>query len=344
MNRGVFRSSLVQQQMMEGSPNCWSTNNMKPPPELTFPLLPSSSSPSVLPQNPQPSDSEISPWQDSHDLLESWCQLLLSSRGGLVGEEGKYGWAPFQTKKMMTSDDPHDELLFPSATAHIADMKQEYSEGGYVHSLGNEGIQVSRSAWGQILPASSPRSCITTSFSTNILNFSNMARRQPDNSPECNSTETAPNKKARVQGSFSPKSTLKVRKEKLGDRITALHQLVSPFGKTDTASVLQEAIGYIRFLQSQIEALSSPYLQGSASGNMRQPARGNTSCLLSEDPAQFSDGGGMKGSRPQDQERCEEPKKDLRSRGLCLVPVSFTMHVGSDNGADFWAPALGGGF
>ncbi|THU60631.1 hypothetical protein C4D60_Mb07t14830 [Musa balbisiana] len=74
-------------------------------------------------------------------------------------------------------------------------------------------------------------------------------------------------------------------------------------------------------------------------------ARGNTSSSLSEDPAQFSDGGGMKRSGPQDQERCEEePKKDLRSRGLCLVPVSFTMHVGSDNGADFWAPALGGGF
>lgn len=40
----------------------------------------------------------------------------------------------------------------------------------------------------------------------------------------------------------------------------------------------------------------------------------------------------------------DETRKDLRSRGLCLVPVSFTMHVGSDNGADLWAAALGGGF
>jgi len=39
-----------------------------------------------------------------------------------------------------------------------------------------------------------------------------------------------------------------------------------------------------------------------------------------------------------------EPKKDLRSRGLCLVPVSFTLHVGSDNGGDYWAPTFGGGF
>ena len=35
---------------------------------------------------------------------------------------------------------------------------------------------------------------------------------------------------------------------------------------------------------------------------------------------------------------------DLKSRGLCLVPVSSTLHVGNDNGADYWAPSLGVGF
>ncbi|WOH03549.1 hypothetical protein DCAR_0622948 [Daucus carota subsp. sativus] len=50
-------------------------------------------------------------------------------------------------------------------------------------------------------------------------------------------------------------SLQQVRKEKLGDRITALHQLVSPFGKTDTASVLLEAMGYIRFLEAQVQVL-----------------------------------------------------------------------------------------
>lgn len=37
--------------------------------------------------------------------------------------------------------------------------------------------------------------------------------------------------------------------------------------------------------------------------------------------------------------------KDLRSRGLCLVPISCTQNVGNDTGADYWAPAaLGGDF
>lgn len=96
-----------------------------------------------------------------------------------------------------------------------------------------------------------------------------------------------------------------VRKEKLGERITTLQQLVSPFGKTDTASVLLEAIGYIKFLQEQVQALSSPYFK-----------------------------------TPTTQSG-EEAKPDLRSRGLCLVPLSCTMQVANDNGADYW---YGGAF
>ncbi|KAJ6952650.1 hypothetical protein NC653_041709 [Populus alba x Populus x berolinensis] len=61
----------------------------------------------------------------------------------------------------------------------------------------------------------------------------------------------------------------KERKEKLGERIVALQQLVSPYGKTDTASVLMEAMEYIRFLHEQVQVLSAPYLQGTSPAQMQ---------------------------------------------------------------------------
>uniref|UniRef100_A0A804UMP7 BHLH domain-containing protein n=1 Tax=Zea mays TaxID=4577 RepID=A0A804UMP7_MAIZE len=56
-------------------------------------------------------------------------------------------------------------------------------------------------------------------------------------------------------------TTVQEKKDKIGERVAALQQLVSPFGKTDTASVLQEASGYIKFLHQQLEVLSSPYMR-----------------------------------------------------------------------------------
>ncbi|XP_073126082.1 uncharacterized protein [Henckelia pumila] len=112
----------------------------------------------------------------------------------------------------------------------------------------------------------------------------------------------------------SPLPTFKVRKEKLGDRITALQQLVSPFGKTDTASVLHEAIEYIKFLHDQVNVLSTPYLKNGSP------------------PLQCQ------------QEQDQGLKKDLSSRGLCLVPISSTLPVAAENTSDFWTPAFGRSF
>ncbi|XP_071939621.1 transcription factor bHLH153-like isoform X1 [Coffea arabica] len=95
----------------------------------------------------------------------------------------------------------------------------------------------------------------------------------------------------------------KEKKEKVGEKITALQQLVSPYGKTDTASVLLDAMDYIRFLQEQVKVLSSPYLC-------------NTPTTTAQEQEPYS----------------------LRSRGLCLVPISCTVGVASSNGADIWAP------
>ncbi|KAK4420706.1 Transcription factor [Sesamum alatum] len=131
------------------------------------------------------------------------------------------------------------------------------------------------------------------------------------------STE-ASNKRPRGNENPPPLPAFKVRKEKMGDRITALQQLVSPFGKTDTASVLSEAIEYIKFLHEQVSVLSTPYMKNGAHIQHQQ----------NSDKSKDSDG----------------PRQDLRSRGLCLVPISSTFPMTHETTVDFWTPTFGGTF
>ncbi|KAG0460294.1 hypothetical protein HPP92_023422 [Vanilla planifolia] len=104
-------------------------------------------------------------------------------------------------------------------------------------------------------------------------------------------------------GGGSRSASLREKKDRIGERVATLQQLVSPFGKSDTASVLTEATAYIKFLHDQLQVLSSPYLQSSPS------------------------------SKLQEGEGCS-----LRSRGLCLMPLATTVLIARSNGADIWAP------
>ncbi|KAK1391776.1 Transcription factor bHLH123 [Heracleum sosnowskyi] len=139
-----------------------------------------------------------------------------------------------------------------------------------------------------------------------------------DEKPKKSSSSETSNKRPRNE-TPSPVPA-KARKEKMGDRITALQQLVSPFGKTDTASVLSEAIDYIKFLHDQVSVLSTGYMKTGAPIQQQQQQK----CDKSKDS--------------------EGQKQDLRSRGLCLVPVSSTFPVNHETTVDFWNPTFGGTF
>nr|GLL20832.1 uncharacterized protein LOC109186254 [Ipomoea trifida] len=92
------------------------------------------------------------------------------------------------------------------------------------------------------------------------------------------------------------------RSQKLTDKITALQKLVSPYGKTDTASVLQEACISIKALQDQIQNL----------------------CIASHGHS--------------DQKSGDENEGGLRNKGLCLVPVSLLQTVADQ---DLFSQMLG---
>ncbi|KAI7749353.1 hypothetical protein M8C21_026454 [Ambrosia artemisiifolia] len=360
MNRGNVLQSAPVQQMLAGGPNNWwnmmptTRPSQSPPSHHHLPVFPHQYAPL-----PPPPLSSPYPFHDHQDYPDSLSQLLMS---GLASEDDniKPTLSQMQQVKKLENWEQlllHDHHNSSIVNSMLASVKQENSLN-YGSSYGHGNLEfhgAKQNNWSNpMIPVSSPSSCISSlsnnmlDFSTTISNKTDGRHPPPDRSSECNSTASGgASKKAKLQPS-SNQSTFKVRKEKLGDRITALHQLVSPFGKTDTASVLLEAIGYIRFLQSQIEALSLPYLS-SGSGNMRNQQhpvqQGERNCLFPEDPGQLLNDScmKMKGSALEQDSR-KEPKRDLRSRGLCLVPVSCTMQVGSDNGADYWAPALNGGF
>ncbi|KAM7486701.1 hypothetical protein LguiA_002710 [Lonicera macranthoides] len=125
-------------------------------------------------------------------------------------------------------------------------------------------------------------------------------KRSPISVEQGNLTSLTPK---RHKADISLSSKERKEKEKVGERVAALQQLVSPYGKTDTASVLLQAMEYIGFLHEQVKVLSAPYLYRTPADNVQ-----------------------------------ESESYNLRSKGLCLVPLSYTNGVSSSNGADIWAP------
>ncbi|GJM92916.1 hypothetical protein PR202_ga09422 [Eleusine coracana subsp. coracana] len=214
------------------------------------------------------------------------------------------------------------QLLKPSMPMLVgggAQQMQQFLSGSYLPFGGPLQSQL-------LLQALQPNklSSRSSSASNLLIAKSNSCVAQDSSSPATRksvSESPVPVKRPRIEAP-SPLPTFKVRKEKLGDRITALQQLVSPFGKTDTASVLHEAIEYIKFLHEQVASLSSPYLKNGIPFQQFQKKQ-----LGAENAKDDSDA-----------------KQDLRSRGLCLVPVANTYTVASETVPEFWHPTFGGTF
>ncbi|XP_020579993.1 transcription factor bHLH113-like isoform X2 [Phalaenopsis equestris] len=155
---------------------------------------------------------------------------------------------------------------------------------------------------------SSPSSC--TSYSSNSFDICSEATVKEEKINRCMgwSSESKKAKKER----FGSKGTIKARKERLGDKIAALQQLVSPFGKPLFFMKLWLISGSFTNRFRFWQVLSSPYLR------QRLPTSAS-----------------LQGSTAEGEIRLG----DLQSRGLCLVPLTCTMHVPNSNGADLWAPS-----
>ncbi|XP_059438121.1 transcription factor bHLH112 isoform X2 [Corylus avellana] len=219
----------------------------------------------------------------------------------------------------------NDHQLLPSWPKFSPSMPKQQPWGLHfsnkTHFWNASTAALSDNARAGIFPSSQPQYLLQPTFEekpkcSNLTTKTNIDDVQDSASVVKKSNSEPVFKRPRIE-TPSPLPTFKVRKEKLGDRITALQQLVSPFGKTDTASVLHEAIEYIKFLHDQV--LSTPYMKN---GTQIQHQQGSEKL----------------------QQDTEGAKQDLRSRGLCLVPISSTYPVANETTADFWTPTFGGTF
>ncbi|XP_033134722.1 transcription factor bHLH133 isoform X2 [Brassica rapa] len=335
----VLESSPVRNLTAARNQNWWNKVSgglmppQLPPCTASYHLLPS-----LLPNyfpSPTSSSSSLPPisnpnvfsWLHNNDDLpldQLWSHSKLLLGGLMMGDEERMEMMnhhhhhhqnqhhTYQEKK---TENWEEEVL-----RHQASIKQEISN--------NNGYMI-------ISSPKSPlnKSCVTT---TTIHNFNEDSNKNDNNGlnfSKCNSLEISgscfANKKPKLQvPSLRPLSQpiLKVSKEKLGGRIAALHQLVSPYGKV----------------------LSVPYFVTPSRNNiMHQQARGDMNGLFPQDPGQLVSeycmkrSNGVSSSSTNKPNLNEETKKDLKSRGLCLVPISCTLQVGSYNGTDYWAPAFG---
>ncbi|PWZ15798.1 Transcription factor bHLH66 [Zea mays] len=112
----------------------------------------------------------------------------------------------------------------------------------------------------------------------------------------------------------------RLRRERIAERMNALQELVSNANKTDKASMLDEIIDYVKFLQLQV--LSMSRLGGAA--RSRQGRDGAAAAAGSD---------GLAVTEQQVAKLMEEDMgtamQYLQGKGLCLMPVSLASAISS---------------
>ncbi|KAI7743523.1 hypothetical protein M8C21_020965 [Ambrosia artemisiifolia] len=124
----------------------------------------------------------------------------------------------------------------------------------------------------------------------------------------------------------------RLRRERIAERMKSLQELVPNANKTDKASMLDEIIDYVKFLQLQVKVLSMSRMGGVAA--VAPLVTDSTSCEGGRDNAQAqpsSSNDTMTVAENQVVKLMEEDMGSamqyLQGKGLCLMPISLATAI-----------------
>ncbi|CAL0320145.1 unnamed protein product [Lupinus luteus] len=139
----------------------------------------------------------------------------------------------------------------------------------------------------------------------------------------------------------------RLRRERIAERMKALQELVPNANKTDKASMLDEIIDYVKFLQLQVKVLSMSRLGGATSVSplvADMPSQGVGDCIQANDSGalqRFTNGNQTAASTSNnesltmsEQQVAKLMEEDmgsamqyLQGKGLCLMPISLATAI-----------------
>ncbi|XP_022681560.1 transcription factor bHLH82 isoform X1 [Setaria italica] len=144
----------------------------------------------------------------------------------------------------------------------------------------------------------------------------------------------------------------RLRRERIAERMKSLQELVPNANKTDKASMLDEIIDYVKFLQLQVKVLSMSRLGGAAgmaplvasmssegNSNGGGGAKGSAGAATKGNgngSGSGENGGGGGGLRVAENQVAKMMEEDmgtamqyLQGKGLCLMPISLASAISS---------------
>ncbi|XP_061990445.1 bHLH transcription factor RHL1-like [Rosa rugosa] len=171
-----------------------------------------------------------------------------------------------------------------------------------------------------------------------------MTQPPANGSAGASAAQPRPRVRARRGQATDPHSIAeRLRRERIAERMKALQELVPNANKTDKASMLDEIIDYVKFLQLQVKVLSMSRLggAGAVAPLVTESSEGGGDCI------QTSANGGTRGGRSGNQtassndsmtvtehqvaklmeEDMGSAMQYLQGKGLCLMPISLATAI-----------------